>query len=900
MRIESIELIGYIGFYNGMGLSQIQIDFTKCINNKIIIKGSNGSGKSTLINALHPYPDSNMSFIPTSEARKTLVLRNNNISYIIRYIHPLQSNGERGTTRGYISKSIDNAPYIELNDSGNITTCKEIIYDEFEFDSAFGSLSTLSSENRGLVDMRPAERKKLINSIMNSLDVYNGIYKNINKKSNTLKSLISNIVNKIDTIGDDNKLMAMCNNIDNHIAELEHDKNINIENIAGVKLKIQSINEFLDSNKYSEINNELNDVSKVVSTFDKLINNTLAEYNIENIDRLKEFYVYLEKQCSTLESQIESLSVQTPVLLTEYDAEYKKLQEKQQQLDSMNSDTNLDNIIENLDLYKHRLQEYERIFSQMGLMNINLITKDEFNAAMESIGNLKQMSALLIAQCSLSDIEYTIKNKRKVLHDINTLQDKRLKLDSLKSQYTDFSKDLAIGLSKREIAQELMNRPAGCKIDDCIYISAALKADKQYPIELIKDLENKIALIQQRIESLQNEIDHVEDLQFIYNEVVAIEHELSMNKKFIMKLPVRNDFIETFLQRMLNNDPFTDIDELYKYIDCGNILEEYKLLQENIKVYEAESALYESKNTIIQSILHDIKSLQEKTDSLISRIDNINAEVNDKREKLSSITTVKDKVNSVLQQYIDVYLPNHVRLQELKQNKTQFQEYEASLTKYTNDLNTLNETLAGTNNDIASLSTEKEHIIHSLLMLSEYKTELGQYQKDANIIEKIKYYSNPSTGIQAIYINMYMNKLLNVANNLLSLLFSGRFLLQPFIITDTEFKIPCIGSSGILYDDITSMSNAERTMISMIISFAILHQSSSIYNIVCLDEIDSMLDEQNRLAFINVLDSIMSILKVEQCFMISHNIELDTSTCDLILLKNDSPNVPYGNVIWHY
>ena len=61
-----------------------------------------------------------------------------------------------------------------------------------------------------------------------------------------------------------------------------------------------------------------------------------------------------------------------------------------------------------------------------------------------------------------------------------------------------------------------------------------------------------------------------------------------------------------------------------------------------------------------------------------------------------------------------------------------------------------------------------------------------------------------------------------------------------------------------------------------------------------------MLDEQNRLAFINVLDSIMNILKVEQCFMISHNIELDTSTCDLILLKNDSPNVPYGNVIWHY
>ena len=900
MKIENIELIGYIGFYNGMGLSQIQIDFTKCINNKIIIKGSNGSGKSTLINALHPYPDSNAMFIPTSEARKTLTLRNNNIVYIIRYVHPLQSNGERGTTRGYISKSIDGGPFIEMNESGNITGCKDIIYTEFEFDSAFGSLATLSSENRGLVDMRPAERKKLINSIMNSLDVYNGIYKNINKKSNTLKSLINNIISKIDMIGDDGKLMAMCDNIDKHIIELENDKNITLENIAGVKFKINEIHEFLNNNQYSETNKEYVEVSNIVSTFDKLINNTLSEYNIEDIPHLKEFHLYLEKQVSTIESQIESLSIQIPVLLTERESEYKKLQEKQQQLNSMNSDTNLSNIVQNLKEYKHKSQEYENIFSQMGLMNINIITKDEFNTAIESINNLKNMAAMLVAQYSISDIKYVIDNKIKVIRYINELQNDRLNLDSLKSKYTDLSKELAIGLSKREIAQELKNRPAKCKIDDCIYISAALKADREYPESRIVSLENNIANISNDIKTLSDHINYIEVLQSIYNSIIAIEHILSMNSKFIMKLPVRKDFIDTFIPRVLNNDPFTDIDELYKYIDCGNMLEEYKILQENIKVYEAESALYESKNAIIQSILSDIKSLEEKTNSIIDKIDSINNDINSKKNKLSTVSDVKDKINSLLQQYNDVYVPNYARLGELNKIKTQFIEYETLLNKYTNDLNKLNSNLSGINNDIANLSTEKEHIIHSLLMLSEYKTELGQYQKDSAVIEKIKYYSNPSTGIQAVYINMYMNKLLAMANNLLSLLFTGRFLLQPFIITDIEFKIPCIGSSGMLYDDITSMSNAERTMISMIISFAILHQSSSVYNIVCLDEIDSMLDEQNRLAFINVLDNIMNILKVEQCFMISHNMELDTSTCDLILLKNDSPNTIYGNVIWHY
>ena len=96
------------------------------------------------------------------------------------------------------------------------------------------------------------------------------------------------------------------------------------------------------------------------------------------------------------------------------------------------------------------------------------------------------------------------------------------------------------------------------------------------------------------------------------------------------------------------------------------------------------------------------------------------------------------------------------------------------------------------------------------------------------------------------------------------------------------------------------MSSAEKAMISMILSFSLMHQSSSKYNIICLDEMDAALDDMNRSAFIDLLDNIMNILNVEQCFMISHNVELDTSSCDLILLKSDSTDIPAGNIIWQY
>ena len=88
----------------------------------------------------------------------------------------------------------------------------------------------------------------------------------------------------------------------------------------------------------------------------------------------------------------------------------------------------------------------------------------------------------------------------------------------------------------------------------------------------------------------------------------------------------------------------------------------------------------------------------------------------------------------------------------------------------------------------------------------------------------------------------------------------------------------------------------------MILSFALLHHSSSKYNIIKLDEIDGPLDYSNRMYFIDVLNKIMDIMGVEQCIMISHNSELPVDESDVILLKHDENVSDYnrGNIIWRY
>ena len=202
MKYMSIYLSNYIGIYNAMGLYDIQIDLSQCQHKILVIRGDNGGGKSTLMNAISLFPDNNDSFIKGVEARKEIVLLDNNVLYKLSFIHSIKSNGERDTTKAYISKIVDGYE-LQLNENGNISSYKDILYSELGLDPNFMALSQLSNEDRGLADKRPAERKRFVNSIISSLDVYNNIYKTLSKLSSSCKGMINSISAKIAILGDE-------------------------------------------------------------------------------------------------------------------------------------------------------------------------------------------------------------------------------------------------------------------------------------------------------------------------------------------------------------------------------------------------------------------------------------------------------------------------------------------------------------------------------------------------------------------------------------------------------------------------------------------------------------------------------------------------------------------------
>ena len=72
MRFNYVRLKGYVGIYNGLGLNEISLDFTKSKNKIVIISGKNGCGKSTILKSLSVNPESSSDFVPNMGAEKEL------------------------------------------------------------------------------------------------------------------------------------------------------------------------------------------------------------------------------------------------------------------------------------------------------------------------------------------------------------------------------------------------------------------------------------------------------------------------------------------------------------------------------------------------------------------------------------------------------------------------------------------------------------------------------------------------------------------------------------------------------------------------------------------------------------------------------------------------------------
>jgi DNA repair exonuclease SbcCD ATPase subunit len=879
MLLKRLKLVNYGGIYNGMGLYEIEIDFTRCRNKIVLIKGDNGSGKSTIESALKPLPDDNSSFISGVSACKEIeyIDETNGIVYSISYIHECKNQSR--ISKGYFKKILPNGNVIDLNPSGNISSCKEMINEELELDANYITLTQLSSTKRGIADLRPAERKRYVNSILSSTDVYNTMYKTLTKKASTYKALMSSISSKIDNVGNTIQLQEELKSIESKISETEklmeqHNEVINKE--KGMLLSIDPNNEI--SNRIETYTESTKTYSSKRDEFNKQLNKIYStDPNLSTIVINKEILDKLNQDIIDTKYLIESTKERINNLIKEREQEASRLEEETAKLKSINSGMNL---IEVQRIKDDLTSRKEKIRKRWGdIVDLNTITHDEFMIAYEAI---KQMIEILNQPIELipsDDIEIEYLD---VLRNIE-------RLDNEIEDTAVFRNKIEMNEYKLDILEQ---RPSDCNNNSCPFIADALKAKKIID-ELMKQRKGftTISELNKQKESYEQKLSNVERnkrLLEIYN----------TNRIILSKLQLNLDTYENCVVSLSRNRLMI-LPTLAGFIEYSNDLIEYKSIDKDLNDITVKyNALYTQKDLI---------------NMITDSIDRLNVNINEDTVK---INTMNEEITSLIKKYNDM-CKLCISLEDIFNLRASLNECEESLRilneeiekdrsnidrieKLNSDIEKLNVNISELKSQLEPLRKTAESLRYRITLSVEYSKEYEQYNMMYTKIETLKYYCSPTTGIQLLFANMYLNKIMDNANKILSRLFGGTFALLPLIITESEFRIPVAVRGGINHDDITSMSSAQISLISMIISISLLSQTSTKLNIIVGDEIDAPFDSENRREFMNILTQLMGLVNSSQCVLISHNSEISLNDCDVILLKNENDVITEGNIIWSY
>lgn len=899
MRILRVRLHGYKGIYSGMnGLKTLNIDLSNNVNKIIMIKGDNGSGKSTLFNALHMYPDS-LSGLMDENCYKELLYREGNSLYHIRIEYPYH-NGKRQTTKAYISKSDINNPgnKTELNQNGNVTSYCNKIEELFKIDKDFMSLSHLGVEDRGLVDKTPSERKKFISNIISDLDIYKDIYKLANVKLSGQGDRIRTLSQTLDKLSGGKPLAEVQQEVEKGYNELTSQK-------VDILSKLDSINKRIESSPIDNID-AIEETTKKLDSEQIELTNKQHRLNkirksinmlfVPNDDQLNEVIKLTETEISKLDVRLNRLDKVLYKRTIDLDNIRNTISDVNERLtilkDSDESSEYL-SIINNLNKQLSSIQ-YE--IEVLGVADYKGFNSDMYLIAMNA---LDECQTVFNTIQSMSDYA-TLKKAVNLFNnnDIINIVDLTNKLETFTAQYDEAMKTLAADMDIKDSLDTLKNRPKECKIDSCKFISEYVKVDVN---ELNTRIDKNTKLckeLSEKIDKYDKDIDEASDI----NQIIANLHKfvkiIKANGKLLSKLKIKSDLYheKKFINALLSGYVFNEYDQLSKHISKSNLIDEYNDLIAKIEVNKDKLKKFEDSRKEILDLENRLEFLKAKQGKIVSDITEFKSNMtefrktkevnlvllntlNEYRDNMYEVYDIQHEVN-VLQAELDKLISSNKELHDLVENRK-----------------TLKVDLIKVEEDLKAKDIERQEVFHKIKTYESYNQQLDELKGKYNKIDIIKKSSSVSTGIPVIYMSAYMSRILSKANMLLKYLFNGEFTLDNFIINDKEFSIPCIGSN-LRHDDISTMSTSQKCMMSLVVSFAILSEVSSVYNIIKLDEIDGGLDNINRGLFVNTLYKLIDLLSAEQVFIISHNNEMNIDECDMIILKSaqvyDAQNVLFN------
>lgn len=226
------------------------LEITDMSRDIIQIIGLNGSGKSLLMSTLHPYAksgrfDKSYPIKQGMSGYKKVVYEDKGKLIITE--HEYTPKGDTHSAKSYLTV-IENGEEIKLNPTGHRDMYVDLVNKYLHYNSKVEDIAHLSESFNGITNSTPLDRKKIIESTIDSDRIAmlkKNVIETLRDKKGATKGLTQYKIQLLSS-RDEKDERVYLSNIENNIEEIE---NISIPTLM---------------NEKSELENKLNDIKKII------------------------------------------------------------------------------------------------------------------------------------------------------------------------------------------------------------------------------------------------------------------------------------------------------------------------------------------------------------------------------------------------------------------------------------------------------------------------------------------------------------------------------------------------------------------------------------------------------------------------------------------------------------
>ena len=883
-KLTYFEATNITGFYSGMGKKHVEIDLRDFREKEIwVVVGDNGVGKSTFLSMIHPWPyptDGRTKFVRSGKEGIIVREYTGGDGTIIRTkcVYSPKKDGTHNGKYYFALKRPGEKEENELNPNGNLSSYQSLLYDYFGINKDFLSFASYSAAASNIVSMTDTERKNSVDSLIPNVKRYEVAYNIVNDKYKSLNNMIKNLSSKITMLRDEDSLRADLARVNAELTRYFKEREDAVRQVGKIEGRLKELTHGTDVNKLMEqYHRQTLSISSYGVTLRNLHRTILGLYDKLDIEpedkddvlsypdlhKIPSRVLKYEKMIATARANTTSYQMRMDETRKQLNATEKDINETESLLYSIQAQS-VDSLVETKktylkqldDLpYTHHREEYQdksyeeassflHTVSMVDRMIQNLyevygeLLSRYFSGSMETDGNLTRLNDQLVEQ-----------------HQALCIQ-------------LDLLQDSLNGLQRYQYLQQILDkRPPECKIDSCIFIAEALKA--QGKIEEIEKIRKEQVATQEKLDQVEKQLQD-------------ITHQASLQNDVKQLLSIIQSQFPLF-QKYLS---ISNVEQLYRGIATGtwdqllNVIH----LKEQIAILSGKSYYQTIVNQKLPEIENAIKMaevygtnrtlLSHQRDRLLATRDELKEKLSECKfhikatekqiEHYQSTLELWKKLSDAIDQYTTALEQSRAATKEVEEQKDRIEKIDELVRKGKEE----SEKVTELSELINARTPYRERIAMEINTVVQLSDEKDVVERDFTIMHIIRSIVSPGKGVRRLLTDIYMYDICNIANQLLLNTFDGKLYLKDFIITDKEFTIPYVfnGSEG---SDISFASSSQQATIASAISLAILSKLVDKYGIYTTDEQDGPLAPKNKGAFIRILTEQMQHVGIEQAFIIT-------------------------------